>query len=144
MYWYPFQLAYVLQIIPDIVDKESDWQKTVDLLWYPTGGGKTEAYLALAAFALFFRRLSLGDSGGGVTVLMRYTLRLLTAQQFQRATALICACEYLRQLYDIPGGAISIGLWVGSKVTPNTIEKQKRPLKSIAGVVEYEKATRFK
>lgn len=128
VHWYPFQLAYVLQIIPDIIDKDSEWQQTVDLLWYPTGGGKTEAYLALSAFTLFFRRLSLKEQGGGVTILMRYTLRLLTAQQFERATALICACEYLRQQHKIPGGEISIGLWVGSGVTPNSIENTKKAL----------------
>ncbi len=120
--WYPFQLAYVLQIIPDIVEEDSEWQDVVDLLWYPTGGGKTEAYLALTAFTIFCRRLTLGEKGNGVTVLMRYTLRLLTAQQFERASALICACDNLRSKKNIPGGEISIGLWVGQSVSPNSIE----------------------
>lgn len=129
--WFPFQLAYIVQIIPDIVDEKSDWRDTVDLLWYPTGGGKTEAYLGLAAFTIFFRRLTLGDVGDGVTILMRYTLRLLTAQQFERATALICACEYLRQEFKLPSGEISIGLWVGSSVTPNSIENTKEALQKL-------------
>lgn len=127
--WYPFQAAFILQIIPDFVDNNSPFHDDVDLLWFPTGGGKTEAYLGLAAFAIFFRRLSGGRSEiNGVTVIMRYTLRLLTLQQFERATALVCACEFMRKKYNIPGGEISIGLWIGSGMTPNHIEKAKETL----------------
>lgn len=109
--WYPFQMAYILQIIPDIADNNSEFRNDVDLLWFPTGGGKTEAYLGLSAFTIFFRRLSGdGSSINGVTVIMRYTLRLLTLQQFERATALVCACEYMRRKYAIPGSEISIWL----------------------------------
>lgn len=129
--WYPFQLAYILQVIPDIVEEASEWRDIVDLLWYPTGGGKTEAYLGLAAFTLFYRRLSLGKKSSGVTILMRYTLRLLTAQQFERASSLICACEYLRHTKGIPGGEISIGLWVGQSVTPNSIEDVEKALQDL-------------
>lgn len=129
--WYPFQLAYILQIIPDIVDNKSEWRNVVDLLWFPTGGGKTEAYLGLSAFVIFYRKLSKGYDGNGVTIVMRYTLRLLTAQQFERATALICACEYMRQKYKIPGCEISIGLWVGMDVTPNTLKISKENITKI-------------
>lgn len=122
VYWYPFQLAYILQIIPDIANPYSEYRQLTDLLWFPTGGGKTEAYLGVAAFTIFFRRLS-GLPDDGVAVIMRYTLRLLTIQQFERAAALICACEYLRIKHVIPGGEISIGLWIGSGMTPNTIDK---------------------
>jgi len=96
-----------------------------DLLWFPTGGGKTEAYLGLAAYTLAIRRLQ-PDLGGrsskdGVAVLMRYTLRLLTIQQFQRAAALICAAEVIRrsdpQTWN--NEPFRIGLWVGARVTPN-------------------------
>lgn len=130
--WYPFQMAYILQIIPDIVDNDSEFRNDVDLLWFPTGGGKTEAYLGLSAFSIFFRRLSEdNDNINGVTIIMRYTLRLLTIQQFERATALVCACEHMRKKYSIPGCEISIGLWIGSGMTPNHIEDASETLKKI-------------
>lgn len=126
--WRPFQLAYFLMVLPGIVNpaKFPDDRKKMDLLWFPTGGGKTEAYLGLTAFTIFFRRLSVPSHGqhGGVDVLMRYTLRLLTVQQFQRAASLICACDFIRQEFDELGeSAISIGLFVGSEATPNRMSK---------------------
>jgi len=129
--WYPFQLAYILQIIPDIVNPESEYRDIVDLLWFPTGGGKTEAYLGVAAFSIFYRRISQNIAVDGVTVIMRYTLRLLTIQQFERAAAMICACEYLRRKNNISGGEISIGLWIGSGMTPNNIDAAKTVLNKL-------------
>lgn len=122
--WYPFQMAYILQIIPDITEDKSEYRDNVDLLWFPTGGGKTEAYLGVAAFVIFYRRLYTKPLKDGVTIIMRYTLRLLTIQQFERASTLICACEHLRNVHHIPGGEISIGLWIGSGMTPNRIDGQ--------------------
>ena len=129
--WYPFQLAYILQIIPDITDSESKFRNVADLLWFPTGGGKTEAYLGVAAFTIFYRRISDKPVDDGVTVIMRYTLRLLTIQQFERAAAMICACEHLRRENSIPGGEISIGLWIGSGMTPNHIKDAKEVLQKL-------------
>ena len=104
--WRPFQLAFVLLSLPSLadpthVDRTKPVEGIADLLWFPTGGGKTEAYLGVAAFAMAIRRLQ-GKLGGydgsrGLTVIMRYTLRLLTLQQFQRATTLICAMEIARE-----------------------------------------------
>ncbi len=122
--WRPFQLAFLLMNLEGMTDPagagKSD-RETVDLLFFPTGGGKTEAYLGLAAFRLVLRRLrNPGLTGAGVSVLMRYTLRLLTFDQLSRAATLICALELLREkdaaLGDWP---FEIGLWVGSAATPN-------------------------
>lgn len=133
--WRPFQLAFLLLNLPSLTDPahpertetSPEARGVADLLWFPTGGGKTEAYLGLTAYTLGIRRLQRDtegepDSGTGVAVLMRYTLRLLTLQQFQRATALICACEAERRDDEERWGTVPfrIGLWVGGKVTPNT------------------------
>lgn len=126
--WYPFQLAFFLQEIISFANIESEERKKVDLLWFPTGGGKTEAYLGIAAFVIFLRRLRYKKGGDGVTVLMRYTLRLLSFQQFERAAALICACEIVRKEEDIQGGEIGIGLWVGRSLTPNKIDMAEKIL----------------
>ncbi|SEP91279.1 helicase-related protein [Lentzea albida] len=117
--WRPFQLGFLLLTIKSVV--EEDDRDLVDLIWFPTGGGKTEAYLGLAAFTILHRRLTLGDRGAGTTVITRYTLRLLTAQQFQRAATMIAACEILRrERHDELGSRpISIGIWVGSSNSPN-------------------------
>lgn len=132
--WYAFQLAFVLLNLPGIakldhLDRTGEAEALADLLWFPTGGGKTEAYLGLSAFTMALRRLQgtvAGRSGEyGVAVLMRYTLRLLTIQQFQRATALICACELIRRTDEKKWGKepFRIGLWVGQKTTPNTTDQ---------------------
>lgn len=123
--WRPFQLAFMLLVLPGLVNPEDDGRECMDLLWFPTGGGKTEAYLGLTAFQIFYRRLvdSSRRRQGGVDVLMRYTLRLLTVQQFQRAAALITACDLIR-ISDTRLGAaqISLGLYVGGDATPNKME----------------------
>lgn len=122
--WRPFQLGFILLCLRGLAKPESEDRRLTDLLWFPTGGGKTEAYLGLIAFTTFHRRLIAAGQdggGGGVTALMRYTLRLLTSQQFQRAALLICACEKLRSENEPQLGTtkISIGLWVGQGATPN-------------------------
>jgi len=119
--WRPFQLAFLLAVMESAIQEDDDYREIVDLIWFPTGGGKTEAYLGLIAFLIVWRRLTNPASGGGTTVLMRYTLRLLTAQQFQRATRMICALELIRR--RVPklknGAPITIGMWVGSATSPN-------------------------
>ena len=95
--WRPFQLGFILVSLASTVDDTDHERELVDLIWFPTGGGKTEAYLGLAAIEIFRRRLQSTAAGGGTAVITRYTLRLLTAQQFQRAASLICAMELLRR-----------------------------------------------
>ena len=122
--WYPFQLAFVLHELSSFIEPKGPERNVVDLLWFPTGGGKTEAYLGITAFVIFLRRLRNGNNDG-VTVIMRYTLRLLTLQQFERASMLIFACEFLREKYHLGGEEISIGLWVGGKLTPNLLSEAR-------------------
>ncbi len=138
--WRPFQLAFILLSIPALGDPKhrdriAPLQAHADLLWFPTGGGKTEAYLGVAAFTMAIRRLqgNLGgyDAGRGIAVIMRYTLRLLTIQQFQRATSLLCAMETLREesaasLQKWGKAQFTLGLWVGNKVTPGTTEQSHK------------------
>jgi len=145
--WRPFQLAFIIMTLESIANPDSSDRNTCDLLWVPTGAGKTEAYLAIAIFTMAYRRrcalrkISGDRTGAGVSVLTRYTLRLLTIQQFRRALAAITACEYLRVnnlLTDNPVGwrpdgcsltndfiwgstPFSVGLWVGGGVTPNKL-----------------------
>ncbi|GGD59606.1 helicase-related protein [Lacimicrobium alkaliphilum] len=120
--WRPFQLAFQLLAIESVGNSNSDDRELADLIWFPTGGGKTEAYLAVTAFELFHRRYQFGETGGGTAILLRYTLRLLTTQQFERAAAMICACESLRRKDSEAWGnePFSLGLWVGQGTTPNT------------------------
>ena len=134
--WRPFQLGFALMCLKSFQDPTHEDRQTLDLIWFPTGGGKTEAYLLVVAFLLFYRRLANQAKAlsYGTAVLMRYTLRTLTIQQFQRAAALICACESLRldSSHNTDGGlgnvTFSIGLWVGEGSTPN---KSKTAIESL-------------
>ena len=123
--WRAFQLAFFLLSLPGVIDPTDPDRESVDLLFFPTGGGKTEAYLGLAAFTMVLRRLRNpaldGLQGAGVTVIMRYTLRLLTLDQLSRASGLICALELERRARPDRYGQwpIEIGLWVGRGATPN-------------------------
>lgn len=133
-YWRPFQIAFLLMSLRGIVEDNHEERNIVDLIWFPTGGGKTEAYLGLTAFTVFFNALSkLGSTG--VDVLMRYTLRLLTAQQFQRAATLFCAMESLRlqDTANLGSRPFRIGLWVGRGATPN---KRIDALKQLAELIK--------
>lgn len=130
--WRPFQLAFILLNLAGLQDPTHEDREVVDLLFFPTGGGKTEAYLGLAAWTIAHRRITNGGKlGAGVAVLMRYTLRLLTLDQLTRAAGVVCALELMRDeptwkqgekrlLGDWP---IEIGLWVGSAASPNRLGK---------------------
>lgn len=126
--WRPFQLAFILMAIPSTVSSSHGDRDLVDLIWFPTGGGKTEAYLGLAAVEMIRRRLAHGFDGGGTAVITRYTMRLLTAQQFQRAARLICALEILRRGGGPLAGAtpFSIGLLLGNSTTPSSFKDAQK------------------
>jgi hypothetical protein len=150
--WRPFQLGFLLQCLSGLADPASPDREICDLLWFPTGGGKTEAYLGLTAFTLALRRLR-HKGYDGVGVISRYTLRLLSIQQFRRALKLITACELLRVqpvngLHGWrPDGTLpdrdwlwgehrfSAGLWLGSAVTPNRLDSLPYPV-NIPGAFE--------
>jgi hypothetical protein len=163
--WKAFQLAFILLNIdafakpPDddqIFIKESHelrskWYERndlADLVWFPTGGGKTEAYLGIIAFAIAYRRFTKNEAGYGTTVIMRYTLRLLTLQQFQRATLLICAMEVIRSRhFDLKGRSlgderITIGLYVGGNSLPNKWDEKDPSQRRIGMKQEIEKIFR--
>jgi hypothetical protein len=165
-HWRPFQIAFLLATIESVVNPDSPDRDVCDLLWVPTGTGKTEAYLGLAAFTLAWRRrraVRTGRSGAGTTVISRYTLRLLTLQQFRRTLRLVTACEFLR-VYGAARGApvgwrparcekdddfiwgttrFSLGLWVGGNVTPNRLESIPRPgRRPLWGALDVLKADR--
>jgi len=147
--WYPFQLAFIIMVLESLSNKDSKFRKKVDLLWIPTGGGKTEAYLAVMLFVMALRRrrakLDENKSGGGTAVITRYTLRLLTIQQFRRTLRMVTAAEYLRIMKckgkkqgwrptkcsineNLIYGSMrfSIGMWVGGMVSPNHLRVDDR------------------
>lgn len=134
----PFQLAFFLLNIESTINEDSDDRNNVvDLLWFPTGGGKTEAYLAITAFTIISRRILHGKDADGVSVIMRYTLRLLTAQQFERATKLILSLDFLRRNftsdndYFFGNDKVSIGMWVGASTTPNSYSDARTIFKKV-------------
>lgn len=130
--WRPFQIAFILASLPELVDPSRKTRSLVDLIFFPTGGGKTEAYLGACAISLLARRLRNPDDAGTDT-LMRYTLRLLTAQQFLRAASLVCVLEAIRDDHpDVLGASpFGIGIWLGGSSTPNS---WKRAVAVLAGL----------
>ena len=137
--WRPFQIAFFLMCLDDLYDEDSENKEYLDLLWIPTGGGKTEAYLGIMAFTIALRRLKAyekNETGAGTAIISRYTLRLLTVQQFRRTLKMVTAAELLRidkssesigwrpSFSKIKGDWIygstrfSTGLWVGGGVSP--------------------------
>lgn len=129
--WRPFQLAFILQCLTSFAEENNKEKELIDLLYFPTGGGKTEAYLAVSAFLIFWRRIQYPNNYDGVNIIIRYTLRLLSAQQFERASKMILACEFIRSHYkDLGDSKISIGFWVGKQTIPNYLKDAKKKLEA--------------
>ena len=131
--WRPFQLAFVLLELASVADPGHDDRKIADLIYFPTGGGKTEAYLGLIAFTLILRRLrgkKRPDEGRGVAVILRYTLRLLTLDQLGRAASLMCALEQMRSRNPkrLGNARFTVGLWVGQSATANRLKDVHKAL----------------
>jgi hypothetical protein len=135
--WRPFQIAFILINLRSMAEKTCDDRNNVDLIWFPTGGGKTEAYLGLSAYTIFIRKLNSIDDTG-TAILMRYTLRLLTAQQYERAASMICACEMIRRekCDELGESRVTIGLWVGNDSTPNKMSDAVKAYRNL-----YERKT---
>ena len=131
--WRPFQLAFLLTVMESTIREENEFRDVLDLIWFPTGGGKTEAYLGLVAFLIVWRRLKYPNTGGGTTAFMRYTLRLLTRQQFERAARMVCALELIRRRHSEQLGEapIDIGIWVGGEISPNRYEQAREIVEEI-------------
>ena len=131
--WRPFQLAFLLTVMESAIREDNDYRDVLDLIWFPTGGGKTEAYLGLIAFLIVWRRLKYPDSGGGTAAFMRYTLRLLTRQQFERAARMVCALELIRRRSSgrLGESAIDIGIWVGGEFSPNGFHQAEELVEQI-------------
>tara|TARA_B100000925_G_scaffold50568_1_gene32927 strand:+ start:2798 stop:5920 length:3123 start_codon:yes stop_codon:yes gene_type:complete len=128
--WRPFQMGFLLVTLESTLIRDSLDRDEVDLLWFPTGGGKTEAYLFLSAILLFFRKLEKGtlNDKDGLAIISRYTMRALTNDQFGRMASTILACEYVRRqelskenIQIKETASFSIGMWVGQKATPNRL-----------------------
>jgi hypothetical protein len=130
--WRPFQIAFILASLPELVDPSRPARSVVDLIFFPTGGGKTEAYLGASAISLLARRLR-NPADAGTDTIMRYTLRLLTAQQFLRAASLACVLEDMRSKNEAELGEspFGIGVWLGGEATPNTWKGAVESLKQL-------------
>lgn len=128
--WRPFQLLFILQCLEGLAHPDSPDREIADLLWFPTGGGKTEAYLGLISFTLMLRRIQ--GRSHGVSTIMRYTLRLLTTQQFERAALLMCCCEVIRKnKAELGSQPFEVGLFLGQNGTPNSLEDAKKALEKL-------------
>ena len=146
--WRPFQIAFILANLVRASAKVEIEDAAVDVIWMPTGGGKTEAYLGLSAFVILWeRRLQLigvrkSSTSGTTKIFMRYTYRLLTVQQLTRAASLICALEIIREKNADRYGSVEvrIGCWLGGKTTPNTRKQAVSRYKAAKRLPDKKKA----
>jgi len=122
--WYLFQLCFILSLVPAFVHRNGDSAKTAQLLWFPTGGGKTEAVMGIVVLAMFYERLT--GRGFGVTSWMRFPLRLLTFQQMQRYVDVVIAADEVRAAASttserLRAAPFTIGYFGGRRNSPNDL-----------------------
>ena len=121
--WRRFQIVFIVSVVGGLAGRASgDYEdlRVVDILWFPTGGGKTEAYLAIMLWQAFFDRLR--GKKTGVTAMMRFPLRLLSLQQMQRVIEAVSCAEQVRaEDPDFKGDPFSVGFLVGSNATKNKL-----------------------
>ncbi|MEI8210952.1 MAG: helicase-related protein [Planctomycetota bacterium] len=122
--WRPFQLGFILANLRSVLMDASETD-TVDILWFATGGGKTETYLGLLVMAALHDRLT--GKSCGMTAWSRFPLRLLSLQQTQRFADAIAAAEIIRRREGIAGESFSMGFFVGDSSTPNRIKIDPQP-----------------
>lgn len=119
--WRPFQIAFLLANIRCLVEPSQE-ADIVDIVWFATGGGKTETYLGLLITAALLDRLR--GKSSGITAWSRFPLRLLSLQQTQRFANALAAAETVRREENIDGDPFSLGFLVGGTATPNRVRKE--------------------
>lgn len=122
--WRPFQLGFLLANLSSIVDKEHETD-VVDVVWFATGGGKTETYLGLLVTAALYDRMT--GKVSGITAWSRFPLRMLSLQQTQRFADAIASAEVVRREMGLGGDGFSLGFFVGQGATPNRIPETAKP-----------------
>ncbi len=124
--WHLFQLGFILTQVRAVYERHAlaherkGAANTADVLWFSTGGGKTEAYLGIIAFGMLYARLK--GRLYGTTAWMRFPLRMLSAQQFQRLSYVVAQAEMLRVREGLKGHPFTVGYYTGSG-TPSRISR---------------------
>ncbi|MCW8916516.1 MAG: helicase-related protein, partial [Magnetovibrio sp.] len=130
--WRLFQIAFILAHIPTLASRIPSYssyfdakrdEETASLLYFATGGGKSEAFFGVLIFSLFLDRLR--GKKFGVSALLRYPLRLLTVQQARRLFRTLVYAEIIRIEANVSGVAFQLGFWVGASNTPNRLNDSR-------------------
>lgn len=121
--WRTFQLVFIVSSLKDVVAREHpEWghiddRDHVDVVWVATGGGKTESYLGLIAFALFFDRMR--GKERGLTSWVKFPLRMLSLDQLDRFCKLFLILNQIANEQSLGGDSFLIGYYMGDANTPN-------------------------
>ncbi|WP_417435560.1 C-terminal helicase domain-containing protein [Idiomarina abyssalis] len=121
--WRSFQFGFLLANLKSIVNQDEETD-IADVVWFATGGGKTETYLGLLITAALYDRLT--GKSSGITAWSRFPLRMLSLQQTQRFANAIAAADIVRKKHKIGGARFSLGFLVGNGATPNSISTEPR------------------